>query len=97
VMFIPFVLVQPVLTGIMLAAYYAGIIPPVTNIAPWTMPTGLGAFFNTNGSVAALLLALFNLGVATLIYLPFVMVANKAQAVIEEEESEEDIANALKF
>ncbi len=97
VMFIPFVMVQPVLTGIMLAAYYTGIIPPVTNIAPWTMPTGLGAFFNTNGSVAALLLALFNLGVATLIYLPFVMVANKAQAAIEEEESEEDIANALKF
>lgn len=97
VMFIPFVLVQPVLTAIMLVAYYAGFIPPVTNIAPWTMPTGLGAFFNTNGSVAALVLALFNLGVATMIYLPFVMVANKAQATIEEQESEEEIANALKF
>nr|WP_318381933.1 PTS N,N'-diacetylchitobiose transporter subunit IIC [uncultured Enterobacter sp.] len=97
VMFLPFVLVQPILTAVTLVAYYLGIIPPVTNIAPWTMPTGLGAFFNTNGSVAALLLALFNLGVATLVYLPFVMVANKAQATIEEEESEEDIANALKF
>lgn len=70
VMFIPFVLVQPILAAITLAAYYMGIIPPVTNIAPWTMPTGLGAFFNTNGSVAALLVALFNLGIATLIYLP---------------------------
>lgn len=69
----------------------------ITNIAPWTMPTGLGAFFNTNGSVAALLVALFNLAVATLIYLPFVVVANKAQNAIEQEESEEDIANALKF
>nr|VXZ85793.1 PTS system N,N'-diacetylchitobiose-specific EIIC component [Klebsiella pneumoniae] len=37
----------------------------MTNLAPWTMPTGLGAFFNSNGSVAALLVALFNLGVAT--------------------------------
>ncbi len=96
VMFIPFILVQPVLAAITLLAYYAGIIPPITNIAPWTMPTGLGAF-NTNGSIAALLLALFNLGIATLIYLPFVVVANKAQHAIEEEESEEDIANALKF
>ncbi len=51
-MFIPFVLVQPILAAITLVAYYTGIIPPITNIAPWTMPTGLGAFFNTNGSVA---------------------------------------------
>lgn len=64
VMFIPFVLVQPILAAITLAAY-SPIIPPVTNPAPWTMPTGLGAFFNSNGSVAALLVALFNLGVAT--------------------------------
>ena len=50
-----------------------------------------------NGSVAALIMALFNLAVATLIYLPFVVIANKAQHEIEEEESEEDIAAALKF
>ena len=97
VMFIPFVLIQPLLAGITMTAYTLGIIPPVTNLAPWTMPTGLGAFFNTNGSIAALLLALFNLGVAVVVYLPFVAIANKAQTVIEEEESEEDIANALKF
>ena len=97
VMFIPFVLIQPLLAGITLTAYYLGIIPPVTNIAPWTMPAGLGAFFNTNGSVAAFLLAIFNLGIATLLYMPFVAIANKAATVIDEEESEEDIALALKF
>jgi PTS system cellobiose-specific IIC component len=43
------------------------------------------------------LLALFNLGVATLLYLPFVVISNKAQNTIEAEESEEDIAQALKF
>lgn len=42
VMFIPFILVQPILAAITLVAYYLGIIPPITNIAPWTMPTGLG-------------------------------------------------------
>lgn len=97
VMFIPFILIQPLLAAITMTAYTLGLIPPITNIAPWTMPTGLGAFFNTNGSVAALLLALFNLAVSTLVYLPFVVISNKAQGVIEQEESEEDIANALKF
>lgn len=97
VMFIPFVLVQPILAAITLAAYSMGIIPPVTNLAPWTMPTGLGAFFNSNGSIAALFVALFNLGIATLVYMPFVILSNKAQVIIEEEESEEDIAAALKF
>lgn len=97
VMFIPFVLIQPLLAAITLLAYYMGLIPPITNIAPWTMPTGLAAFFNTNGSIAALLLALFNLMVATLVYLPFVVISNKAQGIIEEQESEEEIVNALKF
>ncbi|MCY9855376.1 PTS N,N'-diacetylchitobiose transporter subunit IIC [Vibrio mediterranei] len=98
VMFIPFILIQPLLAVITLTAYHLGIIPPITNIAPWTMPTGLGAFFNTNGSIAALLLALFNLCIATLVYLPFVIVSNKAQIEIEDEmETEEDIENALKF
>ncbi|WES70266.1 PTS N,N'-diacetylchitobiose transporter subunit IIC [Superficieibacter sp. HKU1] len=96
-MMIPFVMIQPILAGITLAAYAMGIIPPSTNFAPWTMPPGLGAFFNSNGSIGALVLALFNLAVATLFYLPFVIISNKAQTVIEEEESEEDIRNALSF
>ncbi|UMX80563.1 hypothetical protein MJ575_12290 [Klebsiella pneumoniae] len=69
-MFIPFVLVQPILAAITLAA------------TAWDYPTGdqrrrglcrpvWEAFFNSNGSVAALLVALFNLGVATTVYLPF--------------------------
>ena len=98
VMFIPFILVQPVLTIITSLAYYSGLIPPITNIAPWTMPVGLGAFFNTNGSIMAMLLSLFNLAVATVIYLPFVAISNKAQSQIDAAtESEEDIAKALKF
>ncbi|WP_196210474.1 PTS N,N'-diacetylchitobiose transporter subunit IIC [Citrobacter sp. Res13-Sevr-PEB04-36] len=97
VLMIPFVLIQPILAGITLLVYSLGIIPPSTNFAPWTMPPGLGAFFNSNGSIAALIMALINLGIATMIYLPFVIIANKAQNVIDEEESEDDIAAALKF
>ncbi|WP_273968075.1 PTS N,N'-diacetylchitobiose transporter subunit IIC [Enterobacter cancerogenus] len=97
VLMIPFVIIQPILAGLALVAWSLNIIPPSTNFAPWTMPPGLGAFFNSNGSVPAFILALVNLTVATLIYLPFVVIANKAQGIIEEEESEEEIANALKF
>lgn len=51
VMFIPFILVQPILAAITLVAYYLGIIPPITNIAPWTMPTGLGAFLTPTAAL----------------------------------------------
>lgn len=98
IMFLPFILVQPILATITMIAYQFGFIPPITNIAPWTMPVGLGAFFNTNGSIAALILALFNLCVSTLVYLPFVIISNKAQDINNKvEEKDEDIAEALKF
>ena len=97
VLMIPFILIQPILAGLTLIAYSLGIIPPSTNFAPWTMPPGLGAFFNSNGSIAALIMALVNLAVATVVYLPFVVIANKAQSEIEQSESEADISAALKF
>lgn len=97
VLMIPFILIQPILAGLTLIAYSLGIIPPSTNFAPWTMPPGLGAFFNSNGSIAALVMALMNLAVATAIYLPFVIIANKAQSEIEHSESEAEITAALKF
>lgn len=97
VLMIPFILIQPILAGLTLIAYSLGIIPPSTNFAPWTMPPGLGAFFNSNGSIAALVMALVNLVVATAIYLPFVIIANKAQSEIEHSESEAEITAALKF
>ncbi len=61
------------------------------------MPNGLGAFFNTNGSASRITgCAYLTPAVATLIYLPSWWWLT-AQNAIEQEESEEDIANALKF
>lgn len=96
VMFIPFILVQPLLAAITLTAYYPALSRPSPTLRR-DHAGGSGAFFNTNGSVTAFLLAIFNLGIATLLYMPFVAIANKAATVIDEEESEEDIALALKF
>lgn len=74
---IPFVLTQPIMTAI---AYYATIIGfagPIVNTFPWTTPPILSAFLATNGSLGACLIVIINMTVAFLIYLPFVIAANR--------------------
>lgn len=53
------------------------IIPPVAYAVPWTTPGPLIAFLGTGGNWLALLVGFLCLGVATMIYLPFVIAANK--------------------
>jgi PTS system cellobiose-specific IIC component len=80
VYFIPFIIVQPVLT---LVAYYAtkiGFAGPIVNSVPWTTPPVLNAFLATNGSWGAVVVSIINLVLAFLIYMPFVMVSNKYEA-----------------
>lgn len=80
VYFIPFIVVQPVLT---LVAYYAtkiGFAGPIVNSVPWTTPPVLNAFLATNGSWGAVAVSIINLVIAFLIYMPFVMVSNKYEA-----------------
>lgn len=80
---IPFVLNQPILAMI---AYYAtrlGIAGPIVNSVPWTTPPVLNALLATNFSLGSGLIALLNLGIAFVIYLPFVFVANRANATDE--------------
>lgn len=77
--FIPFIIVQPVLTVVAYVATTAGFAGPIVNSVPWTTPPILNAFLATNGSMGAVVVALINLALAFVIYLPFVMVAN-AQA-----------------
>lgn len=80
VYFIPFIIVQPVLT---LVAFYAtkiGFAGPIVNSVPWTTPPVLNAFLATNGSWGAVIVSIINLVLAFLIYMPFVMVSNKYEA-----------------
>ena len=77
--FFPWLLVPVITAAIALGFTYAGIIPPVYIQVPWIMPVGLYAFFATGGNVMAALVALLNLGVSFVIWLPFVMLANREQ------------------
>ena len=82
--FIPFVIVQPILT---LVAFYAtkiGFAGPIVNSVPWTTPPILNAFLATNGSFGAVVVSVVNLVIAFLVYMPFVMIANRYEAQREE-------------
>lgn len=90
VYFIPFIVVQPILT---LVAFYAtkiGFAGPIVNSVPWTTPPVLNAFLATNGSFGAVVVSIVNLVIAFLIYMPFVMIANRYEE--ERIEKEEKIA-----
>ena len=74
--FIPFIIVQPVLTVVAYFATVAGIAGPIVNSVPWTTPPVLNAYLATNGSIGAALVALINVVIAFVIFLPFVYIAN---------------------
>lgn len=87
ILFIPFLLVPGVLSLIAYFATAIGLVPPTYVVIPWISPVGIGAFLGTGakgiGSIMAGILALVNFAVATLIYLPFVKMAEK-QAIDRE-------------
>ncbi|WP_300005841.1 PTS sugar transporter subunit IIC [uncultured Cedecea sp.] len=56
------------------------IIPPIAYAVPWTTPGPLIAFFGTGGNWLALIVGFLCLAVSTLIYLPFVIAANKVNS-----------------
>jgi PTS system cellobiose-specific IIC component len=74
--FIPFILVQPVLTVVAYFATVAGIAGPIVNSVPWTTPPILNAYLATNGSLGAAFIAALNVVIAFVIFLPFVYIAN---------------------
>lgn len=81
ILFIPFLLVPGVLSLVAYIFTAIGIVPPTYVAIPWITPVGIGAFLATGakgiGSIIAGLVALLNLVIATLIYLPFVSLAER--------------------
>ncbi|WP_134683867.1 PTS sugar transporter subunit IIC [Brevibacillus migulae] len=76
-MAIPFIL-TPLVTGtIGYIATATGFAGKAVVMVPWTTPVILSAWLSTAGSWGAVITQIICLAVATLIYLPFVMIANK--------------------
>lgn len=77
ILFIPFFIIPVLLTLISYFATATGIVPAASVIVPWTTPPVIGAFIATGGSIAAALLAIFNFVLSVIIYIPFILLANK--------------------
>ncbi|PZG34021.1 PTS cellobiose transporter subunit IIC [Listeria ivanovii] len=80
IMVIPFIITPAINTLIGYFFITTKLIPPVAYQVPWTTPGPLIPFLGTGGNWLALLVGLLCLAVATVIYLPFVMVSNKIAA-----------------
>ncbi|TLG75420.1 PTS sugar transporter subunit IIC [Culicoidibacter larvae] len=69
-------------------AYFAtliGLVEKTYVMTPWTTPPVISAFLATGGDWKAAVLAVLLIGVATLIYIPFVIIGNKVDQTVEAE------------
>jgi len=80
IMVVPFITVPFVNSLIGYFFVTMEIIPPIAYAVPWTTPGPLIAFFGTGGNWLALVVGFLCLAVSTLIYLPFVIAANKVNS-----------------
>ena len=77
VYFIPWLITPVVLVIIAYSATAAGLIPPVFITVPWVVPPVIYAILATGGSLMAGVVAAVNLVIAVLIWIPFVIIANR--------------------
>lgn len=78
IMFVPFVITPVVHTIISYIAMATGLVPVVTNTVLWTVPIFFSGYTAT-GSLAGVLLQLFNLIVGIFIYRPFIKMYERNQ------------------
>lgn len=76
---IPFIMSPVVLAVVAYIATKIGLVPYTTVAMPWTSPPIIGGIIATGGSWRGGLLAAANLVIAFLIYLPFVIMAEKLE------------------
>lgn len=74
---IPFILAPMATASVAYVATMAGLVNPVVVSVIWVMPAGISGFLATGGDWRAIILTLVNLGVALVIWMPFVLGANK--------------------
>lgn len=79
VLFIPFLFIPLILTVFSYLVTSAGLVPKTFVMMPWTAPPILGGYIATGGSIAGSILQIINLAIATIIYIPFVMISEKLE------------------
>src|SRR5699024_8604584 len=85
---LPFVFIPIVLTVITYTVFSLDLMTKMTVLAPWTLPAPLGAFFATAGDWRAIILVVFNIVVAMVLYYPFFKMYEKQMLEQEKETNE---------
>ncbi|WP_182199685.1 PTS sugar transporter subunit IIC [Paraliobacillus salinarum] len=73
IMLIPFILIPVTLTIVSFFALDLGLVPKTVAIVPWTTPPILSGYLVTGGDVRGIILQLFNIALAVVMYIPFVI------------------------
>ncbi len=76
---IPFIFVPVVLTIVSYLATAIGLVPHTIAAIPWVAPPIIGGFLATGGSIMGALLAAVNLVIGFLVYMPFVLMAERLE------------------
>lgn len=79
---IPFILLPVILTVISYSAIAIGLVPKTIAIVHWTMPPFVSGFLAT-GSIMGVLLQIVNIAIGIIIYIPFVLAAEKQASRLE--------------
>ena len=77
ILLIPFILTPGVLALIAYLATASGLVPMTYVAIPWITPVGISGFLATGGNIMGGLLSIINFLIAIVIYLPFVVIADK--------------------
>ena len=87
---VPFILAPLVMTLVTWFTFKLGWVHMMFVQPPWTLPAPIGAFLATGGDWRAIVLCLFNIVIATVIYFPFVRMYDKNELAKENGEIVED-------
>ncbi|WP_175414304.1 PTS cellobiose transporter subunit IIC [Halalkalibacterium halodurans] len=96
VMFIPFLTIPVLLTLTSYLAIAIGLVPKTVALVPWTTPPLISGYLVTGGSFAGVVLQLFNITLATALYIPFIKAAMRAEQRNFHNEGDKADANTTK-
>jgi PTS system cellobiose-specific IIC component len=74
---IPFIIGPLIMTAIAYIATSIGLVAPCVSLVPWVMPPIVGAYFATGAHISGAVLAAVNLVISVVIYMPFLIAADK--------------------
>ncbi len=77
IMLVPYIFITPILSLVTYVSIFTGMVPLVKVWIPWTTPVPIGGLLATSINWRGMILSVFNLLLAALMYLPFVLLANK--------------------